>query len=1010
MVRFADDHTVTASEIGEIHLGYLTLKNVLRMNIKANLISARMLAKDQGIISVFRENSGTLFIPNRGTLDFKVDSTTGLYVLESDSINSTGTTEFQPKPKEPYLLLTHQSRITDQELHELLGHASSQTLGKLFNRSFTLKSCEACAKAKIRHKRHFRRCTRETQLLRILHSDTVHAGVRSVDGALYFCTVMDEASKYLWILLLKTKKHLHDALIPLIKREQKKLGMDVCRLTTDGGTEYASNNLNSFLLEEGIEHSVKPRYDHAANGTIENCNQRVTLIAASILIASGLSLTFWSYAVEYACLLYNCLPTSALNWRSPHEALFNEKFDLKKLVLFGSKAMVHLPKDLREDGKFSDKALIGILLGYNVVNHAYYLYLPESRTYTESQTIQTGHGFCSKEELINWGIQREETIMPQLDNDELYEPSEDDNSDDTYVLDPQAKSTRASLSRKSKQQALRKIHTLQSENLLLSKAIIHPQIDNWRNNDIHVDCPKNFSEALQSVEWRQSMKKEIDALRGFKTWELQPPENLQGRKIHRSNWVFKRKDDGTAKSRLTFDGSKQTVGDVYSCVGSKTALRTFLKIMVQHNLVAKHIDISNAFVHGKLEPEEYVVMHQPPGFKEKGKEQWLCLVKKNLYGLKQAPKVWAQLLNESLRAYKLEQLSSDACLWAGNNMLLYVYVDDMIAAARDTKLLVDFLQYIQAKFVAKDLGFPKRVLGLEIEIQSGANGKKQILLHQQRYCEAILSRFGGDDDTIRSTPMEKILTADECEGRELNPSETKLYQRIVGSILYLAVCSRPDLAYSSSVLGRFSAVPRLGHFEAAQRVLQYIRGTRNLGILITGDSDDDLNAFADSDHCSETDRLSRNGYVIYWGTTPISWGSKKYTSAVPLSTTESEFYAATLAGTNALHLRNMTAELKAMQPLNHDLSKKLQPVTLWIDNLSCIKVLKRDGFECGTKHIDIRHLWIKKEIQQKRLKVEYVPTKDQAADILTKPLSKNTFNYQVKLLRLRPVLTLGGNV
>jgi hypothetical protein len=142
--------------------------------------------------------------------------------------------------------------------------------------------------------------------------------------------------------------------------------------------------LAKFLLDEGLDHRIIPRYEHASNGLIENVNQRVTEIAAVLLFASGLSLPFWSYSVVYAALIYNLLPNSSLNWKSPFEVFSGEKFNTDKIVLFGSKILVHIPKEIRSDGKFSQKAEVGIFLGFNTVNDAFIVYLPESDTFTES--------------------------------------------------------------------------------------------------------------------------------------------------------------------------------------------------------------------------------------------------------------------------------------------------------------------------------------------------------------------------------------------------------------------------------------------------------------------------------------------------------------------------------------------------------------------------------------------------------------------------------------------------
>lgn len=988
-VIFADSNIALAHKTGSVNIGGIELRDVLNLDIGANLISVRNLAENQGITSVFTSKGGAFFLPKGNSIPFELDLDSGLYVLKMPIKATEGSAHANAA--------TCLKELSDQEIHELLGHASSLTLQKLFNRKFTLKPCSACSEGKMRSKKHFRRNTRDFRPLRILHSDTIHAGVRSIDGSLYFCTVMDEATKFLWIILLRSKEHLHEALIPLIKSEQRKCGLDICKLTTDGGSEFASNNLADFLLEEGIEHSVKAPYDHAANGTIENCNQRIENIASSLLMASGLSLHFWSYAVEYAALIYNCLPNSSLNWRSPYEALHGKTFEASKLVLFGSKAMVYIPKEVRNDGKFSPKAQVAILLGMNTLNHTYYVYLPEDKLFKESQTIQTGFGFCTAEELEKWQISRNENeVDASLLLDEDFEPEPDTISTQESNIEHVSRQTNH-LSRKAKSEALARISELHGEKLLLMKAI---PTDNSESMD---EAPSNFHTALQIPEWKLSMEKEIKALRDYGTWDLIPPDDSKKEKIHRSIWVFKRKDDGTAKSRLTFDGSTQTISDVYSSVGSKTALRAVLKLIVQQQLKAKHMDISNAFIHGDLEPDEYVKMTQPPGFREAGKEDWLCLVKKSLYGLKQAPRVWSQVLRETLKEYGLQQLTSDSCVWVGKGIVIFVYVDDIISAARFDSNLNHFFNFLLKKFPVKDLGFPATVLGIQIDKQFDDQGRFHLLLHQEKYCSKILANFDSGNKSIRSTPMESILEKGPSEGAFLDSEGKQLYQRIVGSILYLAVCTRPDLAYSSSMLGKFCSEPRYNHLIAAYRVLHYIRGSLSLGLTYKCDTMDSLQAFADSDHCSETDRLSRNGFIIFWGTSALMWGSKKFTLAVPLSSAESEFYAATLAGTNSLYVRNLTHELRNMKALNHQLRKTLPEINMWIDNMSCIKVLERDGFECGTKHIDIRHMWLRTEVKKKNIKVRYVRTQDQLADIFTKPLKKLAFTHLIHSLGLRNV-------
>jgi hypothetical protein len=251
--------------------------------------------------------------------------------------------------------------------------------------------------------------------------------------------------------------------------------------------------------------------------------------------------------------------------------------------------------------------------------------------------------------------------------------------------------------------------------------------------------------------------------------------------------------------------------------------------------------------------------------------------------------------------------------------------------------------------------------------------------------------------TLRTTPVDNILEFDNSTEGKLAQSLHKLYQKIVGSILYLAVCTRPDLSYTSSLLGKFSATPSSVHLNAAYNALAYIKGSSGLGLLYQIDCSDDINCFSDADHCSERDRLVRLGFVTFWGTSPLDWMSKKFKGAISLSSAESEFYAATVAATHGYHIRNMITELKTRKPLNHDTRKLLPQISLWIDNKPCIRILERDGFHCGVKHVDIRYMWIKLEVKEKRIRVGYINTNDQPADIYTKPLKRLQFNHQ-KLL------------
>jgi hypothetical protein len=164
------------------------------------------------------------------------------------------------------------------------------------------------------------------------------------------------------------------------------------------------------------------------------------------------------------------------------------------------------------------------------------------------------------------------------------------------------------------------------------------------------------------------MQKEINALQNLGTWEL--TEENPNMQTLRSLWVLKVKADGTKKARLTIDGSRQQLfEDVYASVGVKSSLRLLLAISTYHNLDTVHVDISNAFLYGDLEEDQYVQMRQPTGFKVQGKESLVYLIKKSLYGLKNAPKIWHDLISSHLREFGLEASLTDPGLWIGKGTL-----------------------------------------------------------------------------------------------------------------------------------------------------------------------------------------------------------------------------------------------------------------------------------------------------------------------------------------------------
>ena len=385
--------------------------------------------------------------------------------------------------------------------------------------------------------------------------------------------------------------------------------------------------------------------------------------------------------------------------------------------------------------------------------------------------------------------------------------------------------------------------------------------ENYRKfiaNVTSITEPKSFKEAMQDASWRKSMNDEIRALEDNGTWtmELLPP----GKRALGSQWVYRNKFDSAGnldrqKSRLVVLGNHQKEGidytETFAPVAKMVTVRAFLAIAAAKNWELHQMDVHNAFLHGDLEEEVY--MKLPPGFTS-SQPNMVCRLRKSLYGLKQAPRCWFAKLVSALKGYGFLQSYSDYSLFTftkGSVQInVLVYVDDLIVAGNDSSALKAFKAYLCACFKMKDLGPLKYFLGIEV-----ARSASGIFLCQRKYTLDIISEAGLLGSKPVGFPIEQNHHLGLATGSLLDDPEP--YRRLAGRLIYLAVTC-PDLAYSVHILSQFMQAPRTDHWDAALRVVRYLKGTPGQGILLRADSDLTLTGWCDSDWaaCPLTDRLS----------------------------------------------------------------------------------------------------------------------------------------------------------
>lgn len=394
------------------------------------------------------------------------------------------------------------------------------------------------------------------------------------------------------------------------------------------------------------------------------------------------------------------------------------------------------------------------------------------------------------------------------------------------------------------------------------------------------------------------------------------------------------------------------------------------------------MDVHNAFLHGDLDEEVY--MELPPGFNSAASGK-VCRLRKSLYGLRQAPRNWFAKLSTALKDIGFKQSYADYSLFSYSKgevaLHVLVYVDDIIITGSSSLEIEKFKQQLSQRFHMKDLGVLKYFLGIEV-----AHGTDGLFLSQRKYVLDIVSEAGLLGARPASTPMEQNHHLATINGAVFDDPEK--YRRLVGRLIYLTI-TRPELCYSVHILAQFMGDPRVEHWDAALRVLRYLKGCPGQGILLRGESNFQLYAFCDSDWAScPMTRRSLTGYFVLLGSSPVSWKTKKQPT-VSRSSAEAEYRS----------MATTTCELKWLKSLLACFGiQHVRPMRLFCDSQAALYIAANPVFHERTKHIEMDCHFVRDALQDGTISTSHIRTGAQLADILTKALGKSQFYLLLRKL------------
>lgn len=370
---------------------------------------------------------------------------------------------------------------------------------------------------------------------------------------------------------------------------------------------------------------------------------------------------------------------------------------------------------------------------------------------------------------------------------------------------------------------------------------------------------------------------------------------------------------------------------------------------------------------------------QPEGFVKKGCEHMVYKLLKALYGLRQSPRIWFERIEAYLLKEGFQQSQSEPTLFfknkdGGKILIVSVYVDDLLYTGNDELMLTNFKNSMQKEFEMSDLGKMRFFLGIEV-LQNSAG----IYICQRSYALEIIKRFNMEGSNSVRNP---IVPGSKLSKNEagVKVDETR-FKQIVGCLMYITT-TRPDLTFVVSLIARFMAKPTEMHYQVAKRVLKYLKGTTNFGILYKRGGVEELVGFTDSDYAGDLDdRKSTSGYVFLINGAAVAWSSKKQ-PIVTLSTTEAEFIAAASCACQAVWMRRILHDLGFVQEGG---------TNIMCDNNSTIKLASNPLLHSRSKHIDVRFHFLRDLVHEGTVRMTFYGTHDQVADVLTKPLKLEAF-------------------
>jgi len=916
---------------------------------------------------------------------------------------------------------------------------------KILNLSkFRKTKCDVCARSKHRATGISRQAKSiPNEAGDLVYADLKQLAVTDIEQNNYILVMVDAATRVTIAYPMKKKSDTLLGLKKLILEYKIFFGKNVKRIQPDNEKIFVDTGVTKeWFIDQEIEVIPNPPYKKQLHGVVERAigimGDKMRALERDLNLPRGM---FGGRLAMAACYLKNLTPTSALDYLSPYTRVTGSTAPMRHLKRIGSKVWV---KERSKKTANDERAKLGILIGYGYHSKAetYAVYLVEN-----GEFIYTDDVIVDETTTVDLGVLEEYKYDEDYKKGEIFEPddvilkeieADKKNNIGIGIRKPKRRMKKNKVLERGDRVTIPAYKVddtvIDKDRILYGTVLIRftggrcrIKIDNTREiiaidekyltNINHIDEKLIFSamksEAIMSYrkamkskygpDFRKAMRREWnDLVYKYRVlsdkWTKEEDIPSTAQKIHMMwNMEYKADREGEKryKARCLARGDEETKNSedliTYSPTASKESLRLLLNMALQRDFKVFAFDIASAFLNTDMEEIDEVkhdtYFYPPPGLPG-ARRGYLVKKLRNIYGLATAPRYWYLSWKKYLESKGFEASETDECLYFKRGidgkilMALLVHVDDVIVIG--TKKHIDScVKGVKEKYNIREIGYnPAKYLGINFSYDHGVIG-----MNQTTYIDTLKNIFIPNEETISkkiTTPLVKLLEPlDEEEECATVP-----YRKIVGALLYIAICTRPDIAFSVMHLSRFLVRHSAKHYEAAIRVLKYLVNTKSKNLWMRKTEYRNLvQVYADADLGNDFSFKSVTGYCILVDGNLISWGAK-IQKTIAQSTLEAEYVALNEATKEGLYLENLMIDAFMYKELLSN-ERGSADMEIYCDNARLVDSLKSGSIHGArsVRHLDIKIGWLREQLLKPNVKFSHISGEENPADLFTKPLS-----------------------